>query len=86
MVSTRTKVLSDTHLNSSEFRSIWGDDLCEQIKHVLFAPLGGKLRHKIAHGEIAPEECNQSNTELVIYFFLVLASRVEIKHPGQPLV
>lgn len=78
-VSTRTKVLSENNLNSLEFRNVWGEDLCEQIKYALFDPLGDKLRHKIAHGEIDPEECSQVNTELVIYFFLVLASRVEIK-------
>ena len=78
-VSTRTKTLSVVHLTSDEFKKIWGVNLCEQIKYVLFDTLGSKLRHKIAHGEISPEECNQTNTELVIYFFLVLSGRVEIK-------
>ena len=50
----------------SEFK---GEDFCEQIKYVLFDPLGYKLRHKIAHGEIELAECNQLNTGLIIYFF-----------------
>jgi len=78
-VSTRTKVLSETNLDSSEFRNVWKEDFCEQVKYILFSPLGYKLRHKIAHGNIDPIECNQSNTELILYLFLVLAGRVEIK-------
>jgi hypothetical protein len=78
-ISTRTKVLSENHLNSLEFKSKWSEDLCEQIKYVLFDPLGYKLRHKIAHGEIDPNECNQHNTEILVYLFIVLASRIEKK-------
>lgn len=77
-VSTRTKVLSENHLSSKEFIEKWSEDLCEQIKFILFNPLGHRLRHKIAHGEIDPQECNQTNTELVLYLHLVLAGCVEI--------
>lgn len=77
-VSTRTKVLSENHLSSKEFIEKWSEDLCEQIKFILFNPLGHRLRHKIAHGEIDPQECNQRNTELVLYLHLVLAGCAEI--------
>lgn len=75
-IATRTKNLSDKYLSSDEFIKIWGEDLCFQIKFVLFEPLGYKLRHKIAHGEILKEECNFDNCNLIIYFFLVLLGRL----------
>lgn len=78
-ISTNTRTLSDRHLDSPEFIEVWGEDFCEQIKQALFEPLGGRLRHKIAHGEIHPDECIKPNTELIVYFFLVLAGRVELK-------
>lgn len=76
-VSTRTKTLSDKYLSSDEFIKIWGEDFCFQIKFTLFEPLGYKLRHKIAHGEILKEECNFINCSLIIYFFLNLLGRVK---------
>ena len=78
-IATRTKTLSDRHLSSEEFVKIWGEDFCQQIKFVLFEPLGYKLRHKIAHGEILEEECNFQNVVLIIYFFLVLLGRIKRK-------
>lgn len=77
-IATRTKTLSDRYLSSEEFINIWGEDFCFQIKFVFFEPLGYKLRHKIAHGEILKEECNFDNCNLVIYFFLVLLGRVKL--------
>ncbi len=77
-VSTRTKVLSENHLSSKEFVDKWSEDFCEQIKFILFNSLGHRLRHKIAHGEIDPRECNQTNTELILYLHLVLAGCVDI--------
>lgn len=75
-ISTQTKTLSETHLDSSAFKDVWGEDLCEQLNFVLFRPLGYKLRHKIAHGEITTKECNFSNATLVLYFYIVILSRV----------
>ncbi len=78
-VSTQFKTLSVEHLNSETFQSKWNRDFCEQLKFVLFEPLGYMLRHKIAHGQITAVECTPQMTNLVLYFFLVLAARVEIK-------
>lgn len=78
-ISTRTKTLSEQHLDSEEFQKVWGTDLCQHIKFVFFDPLGYKLRHKVAHGEICAEECNFENVTLVLYFFLVLVGRVKPK-------
>ena len=74
-IATRTKTLSDYHLDSEEFRNIFGEDFCKQIKFVLFEPLGYKLRHKIAHGEIKHIEFNFRNANLILYLYLVLISR-----------
>lgn len=76
-VATRTKTLSDRYLSSDEFVKIWGEDFCFQLRFILFEPLGYKLRHKTAHGEITKEECNFSNCSLIIYFFLNLLGRVK---------
>lgn len=74
-ISTQTKTLSSKHLDSDEFQRVWGKDLCQHIKFVFFDPLGYKLRHKVAHGEIHLGECNFDNATLVLYFFLVLIGR-----------
>jgi len=78
-ISTQTKTLSAWHLDSEEFQNVWGKDFCEQLKFILFEPLGYKLRHKIAHGEISSEECNYETTTLILYLFIVLTARVKIK-------
>lgn len=78
-LSTRTKVLSESSLDSEAFKKVWGEDLCRQVKFILFEPMGFKLRHKIAHGEIDPEECNFQNSTLVLYLYLVLIARVKVK-------
>lgn len=78
-ISTRTKVLSDRHLSSESFVKVWGEDLCKQVEFILFEPMGYKLRHRIAHGEIRAEECNLANTTLMLYLFLVLSARIERK-------
>lgn len=76
-ISMRITTLSTKHLESDKFINKWGKDLCEQIKFVFFEPLGYRLRHKIAHGEISQDECNLSNTTLIIYFYLVITGRVQ---------
>jgi len=78
-VATRTKTLSEYYLDLDEFKKVWGEDFCRQIKFILFEQLGYKIRHKIAHGEITKEECNFQNATLVLYLYLVLLSRVNIK-------
>ncbi len=78
-IATRTKVLSEMDLDSEEFKKAWSEDFCRQIKFVLFEQMGYRIRHKIAHGEIEPMECNFENTTLVLYLYLVLLGRVVIK-------
>jgi hypothetical protein len=78
-IATRTKTLSEYYLDSDEFKKVWDEDFCRQIKFILFEQLGYKIRHKIAHGEITKEECNFQNTTLILYLYLVLLSRVNIK-------
>jgi len=75
-IATRTRTLSDYHLDSNVFKAVFGVDFCRQIKFILFEPLGFKIRHKVAHGEISPGECNFTNVTLIIYLYLVLFSHV----------
>lgn len=79
-ISTRTKTLSSYHLTSEDFKRVWGEDFCEQVNFILFEPLGYKLRHKVAHGEITTEECNFITNVLLLYLFLALCARIEIKN------
>jgi len=78
-VSTQLKTLSAEHLSSEAFRNKWGRDFCEQLKFVLFEPLGYMLRHKVAHGQMTKEECTSQAANLILYFYFVLAAKVEIK-------
>ncbi len=78
-LATRTKTLSENYLDSEEFKKVWGEDFCRQIKFVLFEQMGYRIRHKIAHGEIEPTECNFENTTLILYFYLVLLGRTGVK-------
>ncbi len=77
--ATRTLTLSENHLDSEEFKKTFGDNFCKQIKFVLFEPLGYKLRHKVAHGEVSFNECNFQNTTLIVYLYLFLLGRVSVK-------
>lgn len=77
-VSTQLKTLSTKHLISEAFQSKWGRDFCEQLKFVLFEPLGYMLRHKVAHGQMIKEECTLQIANLILYFYLVLTARVGI--------
>jgi hypothetical protein len=79
-LATRTKILSDLYLSSEEFIKVWGEDFCQQVRFILFDPLGYRLRHKIAHGEISEDECNFQNSVLIIYLFLVLFGRIKISN------
>jgi hypothetical protein len=80
-ISTQTKTLSETHLDSPAFKNVWGEDLCEQLNFVLFRPLGYKLRHKVAHGEILFGECNYSSATLILFFYIMLLARIKRNTP-----
>ncbi|EKE20200.1 MAG: hypothetical protein ACD_8C00041G0002 [uncultured bacterium] len=77
-ISTEKKTLSQWNFEEERFIKAWGKDLCQQIKHVFFDPLGFKLRHKVAHGEIDINECNFRNATLMTYFYIVLASILKV--------
>lgn len=79
-IATKTRALGEHHFDSPEFISLFGEDFCRQVKFALFEQLGYKLRHKVAHGEINLKECNFRNTNLVIYFYLVLLAHVKVKN------
>jgi len=83
-LATRTKILSVDHLDSKEFIDIFGEDFCQQIKFILFEPMGYKFRHKIAHGEIHSKECNFQNTTLIIYLYLVVLARTQHAKGDKP--
>ncbi|MCC7304062.1 hypothetical protein IT418_01445, partial [bacterium] len=89
-VYTRTKVLSSELILSEKFIETWNEDYCRLIDFLLFEPLGYKLRHKIAHGEIYPGECNFRNAIHVMYLYLALiAAIVPVQStpvPAQPTV
>lgn len=78
-VATRTMTLSETHLDSDDFKRVFGANFCRQVKFILFEPLGYKIRHKIAHGEISFNECNFQNVTLIVYLYLFLLGRIGIK-------
>lgn len=75
-VSTQNKTLSAELLGKDAFQDVWGKNLCEQLKFILFDQLGYTLRHKVAHGYIKAEECNEEAANLALYLFLVLAARI----------
>ncbi len=72
------KTLSEDFLRDSDVVNIWGKDFCEQIIFVLFSQLWLKLRHKIAHGYSTLEDLNFQNCVLIIYFYIVIISRIKI--------
>lgn len=78
-VSTSTITLSEKYLDAPEFTQAWGIDLCREIKFILFEQMGYRLRHKIAHGDIDPNECNFDNATLVLHLYLILIGVVAIK-------
>jgi len=75
-VWTQERTLGEDFLKNEKVREIWGESFCEQILFTMFAPLGYKLRHKIAHGYMTASEFNFANNTLILYFFLVIAARV----------
>jgi hypothetical protein len=79
-VITSDITLSVDLLRKNEFTDVWDENFCENIIYVFYERLGYGLRHKIAHGTLSVVESNQLTCEIVIYFYLVLASRISIKH------
>lgn len=78
-VTTEQIALSDFHLDSAEFRKVWGEDLCEQISFILFRPMGYCLRHRVAHGRISQNECSFEFLALVLYLYIAIAARITMK-------
>lgn len=78
-VVTSDITLSVDLLRKKEFTDIWTEDFCEHIIYVFYERLGYGLRHKVAHGTLTVDECNKAVCELIIYFYLVIASRIKMK-------
>ncbi|MBP9709380.1 MAG: DUF4209 domain-containing protein [Oligoflexales bacterium] len=78
-ISTQMKLLSTDRLDAAEFHAVWGEDLCAQLKFVLFDQMGYNLRHNIAHGLIKTDWCTVEMNRLIIYFYLVVAARVGVR-------
>lgn len=76
-VWTQDRTLGEEFLKDQKVREIWGENFCEQVLFTMFAPLGYKIRHKIAHGYMPANEFNFANNTLLLYFFLVIAARVK---------
>lgn len=76
-VSTQEAILSLGMLKSDEFKKVWSENFCFQLSFLLFEPLGYALRHKVAHGTISMDECNESYANLAVHLFLVLAATVK---------
>ncbi|MDD4036539.1 MAG: DUF4209 domain-containing protein [Bacilli bacterium] len=77
-VITSDITLSTELLRKKEFTDVWSEDFCENIIYVFYERLGYGLRNKVAHGFISVNECSKSTCQLIIYFYLVLASRIKI--------
>lgn len=73
-VWTQDRTLGEDLMKSQEVKGVLGDNFCEHVAFSYFSPLGIKLRHKIAHGEMREEEYNIQNATLALYFLLTLVS------------
>ena len=76
-VWTQDKALGEDLIRSQEVKDVLGEDFCEHVAFAYFSPLGIKLRHKIAHGEMQTEEYAIQNATLALYFLIALASRAK---------
>lgn len=77
-INTWTKTLWLDKLDSDEFKDVWWEDICELIKYILYHDLGFKLRHQIAHWEIDIKDCNYINNLMIVYLYILLATRINI--------
>ncbi|MFA5270362.1 MAG: DUF4209 domain-containing protein [Patescibacteria group bacterium] len=76
-VATQPRTLSERMFNDPACQKLLGDDFCKQLEFILVDPLGYKIRHRVAHGELAVEESSMQLSHLVIYLFLSIAARVQ---------
>ncbi len=76
--STRNKTLSVEILKSDEFIKVWGEDFCYMLGYFLYDPNAQRFRHKIAHGDIAVNECNFTTFNIVFFFFLRVILKVQL--------
>lgn len=67
---TQDKTLGEEFLKDEKVRQIWGENFCEQISFTMFAPLGYKIRHKIASLVISANEFNFRDSTSCLIFSL----------------
>ncbi len=79
-VWTQDKTLGEPFLKDEDVRKVWGEDFCEQVLFTMFSPLGYKIRHKVAHGYIGAKDLNFANCTLLLYFFLVIATKADVNN------
>ena len=72
---TQDITLGEGDFDDKEIRQEWGENLCEQLKFVLFSQLGWKIRHRVAHGKMDNPSFNVYNASTILYFFIVFAAR-----------
>jgi hypothetical protein len=74
--TTGSKVMSEDLLDAPETHAVWSKDFCDQIKFVMLLKYGYRLRHRVAHGQITPAECNHYNVSLVLSMLMRIAVTV----------
>jgi len=77
-IYTRRSMLSSSLVLSEPLINIWGIDYCRFIDFLLLEPLGYRLRHRIAHGEMVYSECTIQNSLQILVLYLFLLAKVEI--------
>ena len=70
-------MLGTDFLGNKKVQELWGEDLCAYINFCLFEPLGYKLRHKIAHGNINASECSFVSCILVFFLYIFILSSIK---------
>lgn len=75
---TRGMILSDNNIQGSEFIDLLGEDYCYFLRYVLYSSLGLKLRHKVAHGTILEDDCNEANCNLILVALFTLLHKMNI--------
>ena len=76
---TKKVTLSDLSLKSEEMLKVFGKDLCLYLRYSLYSPLGLSIRHKVAHGTITKDECDESNCNLVVVGIFILLDMIHKK-------